>query len=123
MQKFVVHENSWLTVKSIAKQENINRETVRKLVTEDLGMRKVYAENDIAPAHTTLSVRVFSASKQITVLEHPPYSPDLDPSDIFLFPEIQEILKGRLCDEIDDIRNNMMAALKAIPQNQVPKLF
>jgi hypothetical protein len=49
------------------------------------------------PAHTTLSVREFLASKQITVLEYSPYSPDLAPSDFFLFPKIKEILnKGIL---------------------------
>jgi len=35
-----------------------------------------------------------------------------------LFPKIKEILKGRHFDDIDDIRNNSAAALKAIPQNQ-----
>jgi hypothetical protein len=48
-------------------------------------------------------VREFLASKQITVLEHPPCSPDLAPNDCFLFPKIKEIFKGR---HFDDIRNN-----------------
>ena len=54
------------------------------------------------------------ATKQITVLEHPAYSPDLGPSDFFLFPKIKEILKCRHCDGNDDIRSNTTAALKAI---------
>jgi len=36
----IVCENHQLTVKSIAEQVNINRETVRKILTEDLDMRK-----------------------------------------------------------------------------------
>ena len=60
----------------------------------------------------------FLATKQITVLEHPTYSPDLAPSDFFLFPKIKEISKGRHFDDIDDITSNTTAALKAIPQNQ-----
>jgi hypothetical protein len=60
------------------------------------------------------------ASKQITVLEHPPYSLDLVPSALFLFPKIKEILKGR---HFDDIRSNMTAALKSIPQNQFQNCF
>jgi histone-lysine N-methyltransferase SETMAR len=71
--------------------------------------------NENAPAHTALSVREFLASKHITVLEHPPYSPDLAPSDFFLFSEIKEILKGRHFDDIDDYRSNTTAALKSIP--------
>jgi len=62
-------------------------------------------------------VREFLATKQITVLEHPAYSPDLAPSDFFLFPKIKEILKGRYFDDTDGITRNTMAALKAIPQN------
>jgi transposase len=63
-------------------------------------------------------VREFLACKQVTVLERPPYSPDLAPSYFFLFPKIKEILKGRHFGDIDAIRSNMTAALKVIPQNQ-----
>jgi len=62
----------------------------------------------------------FLATKQITVLEHPAYSPDLAPHDFFLFPKIKEILKGR---HFADITCNTMAALKAIPQNQFQNYF
>ena len=65
----------------------------------------------------------FLVTKQITVLEQLAYSPDLDPSDFFLFPEIKEILKRRHFDDTDDIRSNTMAALKAIPQNQFQNCF
>jgi hypothetical protein len=52
-------------------------------------------KNDFkGPAHMALSVTEFLASKQITVLENPPYSPDLAPNNFFLFPKIKEILKG-----------------------------
>ena len=39
-----MRENRWLTVRSIAEQVNIDRETVRKILTEDLHMRKVCAK-------------------------------------------------------------------------------
>ena len=79
--------------------------------------------HDNAPAHTALSVRKFLATKQITVLEHPAYSPDLVPHAFFLFPKIKEILKGRHFDDIDDIRSNTTANLKAIPQNPLQNYF
>ena len=65
----------------------------------------------------------FLATKQITVLEHPAYSPDLAPSDFFLFPKIKEIMNGRHFDNIDDIRSNTTAALKDIPQNRYQNSF
>jgi hypothetical protein len=36
---------------------------------------------------------------------------------------IKEILKGRHFDDTDDIRSNMTAALKDIPQNQFQNCF
>jgi hypothetical protein len=39
-------------------------------------------------------VREFLASKQITVLEHPPYSPDLGPKDFFV-PENKENIERK----------------------------
>ena len=40
----IVRENRRLTVRSVAEQVNIDRETVRKILTEDLDMRKVCAK-------------------------------------------------------------------------------
>jgi len=76
-----------------------------------------------APAHAVLSVMEFLATKQITVLEHPTYSPDLAPSDFFLFLKIKEILKGRHFDAVDHIRSNITAAVKVIPQNWFQNCF
>ena len=41
----------------------------------------------------------------------------------FLFPKIKEILKGRHFDDIDDIRSNTKASMRAIPQNQFQNYF
>ena len=68
-------------------------------------------------------MREFLATKQITMLEHPAYSPDLASSDFFLFPKIKEVMKERHFDDIDDIRSNTTEALKAIPQNQFQNCF
>jgi len=40
----ILRENRRLTVRSIAKYVNIDRETVRKILTEDVDMRKVCAK-------------------------------------------------------------------------------
>jgi transposase len=79
--------------------------------------------HDKAPAHTALSVREFLASKQITVLEHPPSSPDLVPNDFFLSPKKKEKFKGKYFYDIDDIRINTTAALKVITQKQFQICF
>ena len=116
-------ENRRLTVSSIAEQENIDRETVMKILTEDLDTRKVCVK--MVPKELTeeQKQRRVLATKQITVLEHPAYLPDLATSDFFLFPNIKKILKGRHFDDTDDIRSNTMAALKTILQNQLQNCF
>ena len=68
-------------------------------------------------------MREFLATKQITVLEHPAYSPDLAASDFFLFPKIKEILKQKHFYDIDDVRINTTAAPKAIPHNYFQNCF
>jgi hypothetical protein len=35
------------------------------------------------------------SSLKFTVVPHPPYNPDLAPSDFWLFPKLKEILKGQ----------------------------
>ena len=40
----IVRENRRLTVRNIAEQVNIDRETVKEILTEDLDMRKVCAK-------------------------------------------------------------------------------
>jgi hypothetical protein len=57
------------------------------------------------------------------VLEHPAYSPELASNDFFSFPEDKGSIERRHFDDIDDIRNNTTAALKAIPQNHFQNCF
>jgi hypothetical protein len=47
-----------------------------------------------APSHTSLVVQQFLAEKNIPVITQPPYSPDLVPSDFWLFPTPKMGLKG-----------------------------
>jgi len=63
------------------------REKVRRKRSEHFANNSWILHHDNAPAHTALSVREFLATKQITVLEHPAYSPGLAPDDFFSVPE------------------------------------
>jgi len=40
----IMHENRWLNARSIAEQVNIDRQTVKKILTKDLDMKKVCAK-------------------------------------------------------------------------------
>jgi len=49
---------------------------------------------DNAPAHRTLATQKKMAYLGFQCLDHPPYSPDLAPSDYHLFPGLKKQLKG-----------------------------
>ena len=50
--------------------------------------------HDNAPSHNAVIVKEFLANRNVAVLHHPPYSPDLAPADYFLFPKLKFSLKG-----------------------------
>jgi hypothetical protein len=60
----------------------------------------------------------FLAQKSITEMEHSSYSPHLAQNDFWLFPTIKSVLKGRRFQD-----NDMMTAMKAIPQQEFQKCF
>jgi len=62
------------------------REKVRRKRPDIFANSSRILQHENAPAHTALSVKEFFATKQITLLEHPAYSPDLAPM-IFSVPE------------------------------------
>ena len=71
--------------------------------------------HDNAPAHTALSIREFLAEKNVTVMEQPPYSPDLAPCDFFLFPKLKRIIKGTRFPDVEAIKTDVTAELRVIP--------
>ena len=72
---------------------NIGKETVRRIVTEDLGKRKIctrFVPHALTKEqHHAATVKKFLANRKVAVLHHPPYSPDLAPADCFLFPKLK----------------------------------
>jgi len=50
--------------------------------------------HDIAPTHAALLTRRFLTDNNMTVVPRPPYSPDLAPSNFYLFPKLKMKLKG-----------------------------
>jgi len=50
----------------------------------------------------------------MTVVPHPPYSPDLAPSDFFLFPKLKMKLKGRRFQTLEEIKVESQAVLNTL---------
>jgi histone-lysine N-methyltransferase SETMAR len=70
-------------------------------------------QHDNAPAHTALSIREFLAKKNIPVLPHPPYSPDLTPCDFHLFLK----LKGHHFGTMENIQKIVTDELNTLTGN------
>ncbi|XP_067942994.1 protein GVQW3-like [Watersipora subatra] len=76
-----------------------------------------YLHHDNAPAHTSLMVRQYLAKNKVTVLNHPPYSPDLAPCDFYLFPKVKLTMKGERFDDIPTIQENVTRQLRSFMES------
>jgi superfamily II DNA/RNA helicase len=56
-------------------------------------------------------VQQFLAAKNMAVVPHPPYSPDLAPCDFFLFPRMKSKLKVRHFQEVTEIQEQSLPAV------------
>ena len=74
-------------------------------------------QHDNAPAHTALSIREFLAMKNIPVLPHPPYSPDVTPCDFYLFPKLKSKLKGHNFWTMENIQQIVTDELNTLIEN------
>jgi hypothetical protein len=54
-------------------------------------------------------------------MEHPPDSPDLDPSDFWLFSKIVCLKQGRRLQDIEDIKN--VTATESSSTTGIQKMF
>ena len=79
--------------------------------------------HDNAPSHTAIVATQFPAKNRVTVINHPPYSPDLAPADYFLFPKIKIALKGEFFEDISTIQQNVTRELKAVPETMFQQAF
>ncbi|UYV60870.1 hypothetical protein LAZ67_1002645 [Cordylochernes scorpioides] len=55
----------------------------------------VKLHHDNATSHTAFIITNFLAQSNTPVIPHPPYSPDLDPCDFFMFPRLKREMKRK----------------------------
>ena len=65
------------------------RENVRRKRPDQWRNITWLLHHDDAPAHAAHLTRRFLTANNMTMVPHPPYSPDLAPSDFFLFPKLK----------------------------------
>jgi histone-lysine N-methyltransferase SETMAR len=67
---------------------------VRRKRPENLRTNSWFLLHYNAPAHRSVLVKDFLAKNNVTTLEHPPNSPDLAVTDIYLFSRLKSALDG-----------------------------
>lgn len=70
--------------------------------------KRVVFQHDNARPHTSLGSRLKLTEFGWDVVPHPPYSPDLAPSDYHLFRSLQNSLDGETFRSIEDIKNHLV---------------
>ena len=85
------HHRKVLQRRSIEATEKVLSEKRRPAT----GFKHVRLLHDNAPAHTSAIVTAFLKKEKVTVLPHPPSSPDLAPCDFILFPKLKAFLAGQ----------------------------
>jgi hypothetical protein len=76
----------------------------------------------ISGAHCFVCAAIFGRYN-MAVVPHPPHSPDLAPCDFFLFPRMKVKLKRGCFQDANEIQEQSMTVLHAIPKSQFQRCF
>jgi len=78
---------------------------------------------DNTPPHKARIVTEFLVEQGIETLRHPPYSPDLAPSDFWLFDTLKLSLRGREFPSRSSLGSAVYQSLKHIPKDSYKKCY
>jgi len=108
---------------------NINSEYYSNLVLEARKKRRksrlcdLYYLADNAPVHTSQHSKAVFDTIGMRMLQHPPYSPDLAPSDFYLFRHLKKHLRGERFNNKDDLKAAVTNFLNEKPTDFFQKAF
>ncbi|XP_076037492.1 histone-lysine N-methyltransferase SETMAR-like isoform X2 [Oratosquilla oratoria] len=75
------------------------------------------------PPHKARLTVQFLEQQGITLLPHPPYSPDLAPCEFWLFPKIKGAIAGKLFHRIQDLARAVNSELRGISASEYRECF
>jgi histone-lysine N-methyltransferase SETMAR len=78
---------------------------------------------DNAPAHTAKVTKAVVRKEQLKILPQPPYSPDLSPSDFFLFGYVKSQLRGKKCKDSETLLTEIRGIVSSIPVRKRVEVF
>jgi histone-lysine N-methyltransferase SETMAR len=83
-----------------------------------LQKKKIIVHQDNAPTHKSVLAMGKLRDLHYELLEHPPYSPDLAPSDFCLFPELKLSLAGQSFSSIQEVIATVVGYYADLTKNQ-----
>ena len=99
------------------------REAVRRKRPETWTNNNWMLHHDNAPAYASLIIREFLMKHEMIVVPQAPCSPDMTPAHFFLFPKLKSSLKVLRFHTVEEIEENSIQELRAIPQNTIQYVF
>lgn len=82
-----------------------------------LKKKKIIFHQDNAPAHKSVRTMAKFQELHYELLEHPPYSPDLAPSDFYLFPNLKRFLRGKRFSSNEEVIAAVDGYFEDLPEN------
>jgi histone-lysine N-methyltransferase SETMAR len=92
------------------------RDNVRRKRPQKCQNHTLIIHHDNAPAHMSFKFSQFLAKNKMTLIPHPPYSPDLASCEFFLFTKLKLRTKGRRFDTNEEIQEESQRVLDTIPK-------
>ncbi|CAH1984782.1 unnamed protein product [Acanthoscelides obtectus] len=72
---------------------------------------------------TAQKIRQYLTEENVELLDHPPYSPNLSPNDLFTFPKIKNRLRGQRFQSPEEAVDAFKHAVLDLPANEWSKCF
>ena len=93
-------------------------ETLRGAIERE-GIRQPIILQDNARPHTSVLTQAYLFEEtDWELLNHPPYSPDMNPCDFDVINKIKNPLRGNAFDDLDELRNSTIASMMGLNENQ-----
>lgn len=90
-------------------------------VRPTLGCKNLKFHHDNARPHVHSSVKTYLKEQNFIIMEHPPYSPDLAPSDFWLFDYIKKRLTTQ--PNAESLFKQISEIVNSIPKDEYNKTF
>ena len=123
-----------LIVEAIPKGKSATGEYFREAVIEDICAseafqtaqeegKEFWIHMDNAPIHRAETVTTEMEKFGLLRAPHPPYSPDLAPSDFYLFGALKSRIKGIEFAHSDEIKEWIQSEFEKIPPDELRRVF